>query len=272
MAARARITVPPKQSLGQNFLIDDNIARKIVRELHLTKNDVVVEVGPGHGALTQHLVGNVHHLMAVEIDRRVIHELKENFQSSHVSILHQDFLLTDLRKLHRHYQRKLRIVGNVPYHLTSPILFKIFDMHDVVQDITMMVQREVARRLVAKHRTKEYGILSVITRFYGVPTLLFHVAPTCFYPRPKVTSTIVHLRLHDELPNNIDAELFALVVKTAFGKRRKTLRNSLQYLPFPEEIVERIIHSLGSVLDKRPEQLDVDEFVMLTRNIEQSMT
>ena len=268
MGKPARVIISPKQSLGQNFLIDDNIARNIVRDLHLAHEDTVVEIGPGQGALTKHLVGKAQHVIAVEIDHRVIENLWKQFIASDVSILHQNFLEIPLREISEQYKRKLRIVGNIPYHLTSPILFKVFDEHEVIQDLTMTVQREVAQRIVAKRETKEYGILSVFSQFYGTPRLLFNVSPNCFYPKPKVTSTVIQLVIRETLPIDVDTNLFGTIVRTTFGKRRKTLCNSLKYLPYDEHAVQRIISGVTLSLDRRPEQLTVEDFITLTKDIQ----
>ena len=262
----------PKQSLGQNFLIDDNIARKIVREMNPSKYDVAVEIGPGRGALTKHLGEAVRHLFAVEIDSRIVNELRATFTSSHVAILHQDFLETDLAALKNQCQQKLRLVGNIPYHLTSPILFKIFEARSFVEDVTMMIQREVALRITAQPGTKQYGILSVFSRFYGTPKILFTVSPHCFYPAPKVTSAVVNVTLHKKIPNDVDEQIFATVVKTSFGKRRKTLRNSLMYLPYDTSTVDTMLGEIDFPLEKRPEQLSLEEFIQLTQQIERFIT
>jgi 16S rRNA (adenine1518-N6/adenine1519-N6)-dimethyltransferase len=262
-----RTYAKPRQSLGQNFLIDENIVRKIIASFHPEPGDVVVEIGPGRGALTGHLAGKVKHLILVEIDGRIIEDLRSRFTSPDVTILHADFLdvsLESLRKLHRN---KVRLIGNIPYHLTSPILFKAFEERGAILDITVMAQREVTRRIVAKPGNKEYGILSVATRFYGTPKVLFDVSPNCFYPKPKVTSSILQIQLHDRLATGADPGLFGVVVRTVFGKRRKTLRNGLKYLPYSESVVGRIMKGVTLSLDKRPEQLTPDQFVDLTNQI-----
>ena len=147
----------------------------------------------------------------------------------------------------------LRVIGNLPYHMTSPILFKVFDEAAAIKDLTIMVQREVAGRMTSVPGTKEYGILSVMTKFYGTAKSLFTVSPNCFYPKPKVTSTVMSIRLYDTLPHSkIDSELFRLVVRTVFGKRRKTLRNSVQYLPYDEDSIERIVRESPISMNKRP--------------------
>lgn len=261
-------SVRPKQSLGQNFLVDDNIARNIARDAHLMENDVVVEIGPGHGALTKYLVKRVRHLIAVEIDRRVVNELRNLYESPSVTILHQDFLETDVADLCGKFGTKLRVMGNIPYHLTSEILIKIFDAREFVRDITIMVQKEVARRIVAKPGTKACGILSVFSQFYGIPRLMFDVSPNCFYPRPNVTSTLVQLKLFDELSESVDVDLFKTLVRTAFGKRRKTLRNSLKYLPIDEDVAARFLSESEIPMHIRAEELTVEDWVKLTHELE----
>ncbi len=266
-----RIDIKPKQSLGQNFLIDENIVKNIVRDLDVTNDDVVIEIGPGTGALTGHLLDRARQLIVVEIDGRVIDDLRRRFELSGIIILHEDFLDIDLAHWREQFGAKLRIVGNIPYHLTSPILFKVFDESPAVHDITIMIQREVAQRIVAGPRTKDYGILSVFSQFYGSPKLLFNVSPNCFYPKPKVVSSVVRIELRDRLPESIDDALFRTVVKTSFGKRRKTLRNSLKFLPYDENAVERVIATNDFPMEKRPEDLSVEEFVQLTRLVEQRL-
>ncbi len=263
--------VKPKQSLGQNFLIDENIARKIVASINPRPEDVVVEIGPGQGALTKQLVKESSRLIAYEVDGRVVDSLKQQFESERVRIIHQDFLQTDLRKLSAQYKQKIRVVGNIPYHLTSEIFFKILEERAAVTDLTMMIQKEVAQRFVAKPGTKEYGILSAFCQFYGKAKTLFTVSPNCFYPKPKVTSTVIQFSLFDTLPFRVNESLFRTVVKTAFGKRRKTLRNSLKYLPFEETKVVRILARVPFKENIRAEQLSIQQFTELTNEIEQAL-
>ena len=262
------ILIKPKQSLGQNFLVDDNIARKIAREMNFAKDDVLVEVGPGKGALTKHLVGTAQHLLAFEIDQRLIVDLQAAYSREDVTVFHQDFLEVSLEELCRTYGKPVRVVGNLPYHLTSPILFKTFEQRTAVADLTVMVQKEVAQRIVGQPSTKEYGILAVLSRFYGEPKVLFNVSPGCFFPRPKVDSAVVNIALHRTLPFHVAENFFTLVVKTTFGKRRKTLRNSLQFLPFEPQQIDRITEANGALLKRRPEELSVAEFAMLAKSVQ----
>ncbi len=263
------VRIKPKQSLGQNFLVDENIVRNIVRDLNLADGDVVVEIGPGLGALTRALAPRVARLIIVEIDSRAIDELRKEFQDSHVTILHADIMEVSFAELARQHGKKLRVVGNIPYHLTSPILFKVFEERDAVVDLTFMIQREVARRILAQPGSKQNGILSVMTQFFGEPRMLFTVSRNCFYPKPDVTSALIQVQLSDAPRPGVDAGGFATLVKTTFGKRRKMLRNSLLYLPYEEELIKALISGNGDLMDRRPEQLSVGEFITLAQAIEQ---
>jgi 16S rRNA (adenine1518-N6/adenine1519-N6)-dimethyltransferase len=262
-------TVRPRKSLGQHFLIDDNIARNIVRDVDPSPEDIVVEIGPGQGALTRFLAPKVRKLIAVEIDDRVVDRLRTQFSQPHVEIVHSDFLDFDLTAVSKREGGRLRLVGNIPYYLTSEILIKALDERSAVQDITIMLQREVAQRLAAKPGSKKYGILSVYAQFYGTMNILFNVSPNCFFPKPKVSSTVVQERLFKKIPFNVDEKIFRTVVRTAFGNRRKTLRNALKNLPF-DEAVYQTIRTLP-LMDKRPEQLSVKQFVELTQYIEENL-
>ncbi len=261
----------PKQSLGQNFLVDGNIARKIVRTVAPAHDDVVVEIGPGRGAITGLLAESGCRLVLVEIDGRLTGELKERFQPSRAEVIHGDFLELSLAELASRFGRKLRVVGNIPYHLTSPILFKMFEEYLSVSDCTLMVQKEVALRVVSKPGVKEYGIPSVMTALHGEPDIAFDISPNCFFPKPKVTSSILRIRMKDGLPGDLDLPLFCAVVRATFGKRRKTLRNSLQYIEDREIIPERAFRDCPVSLDLRPERLSLDDFIMLTRHLDRSI-
>lgn len=257
-----------KQSLGQNFLVDENIARKIVAAIDPKGEDVVIEIGAGQGAITGLLASSGCTLVVVEIDRRMTAALNERFAGDRVEIIEGDFLEISLAEIARRHGKRVRVVGNIPYHLTSPILFRVFGEYGCVSDCTLMVQREVARRIVAPAGSRTYGILSVMTRLHGRPGILFDVSPNCFFPKPKVVSSILRVELNDALPPGLDLELFRTVVRTAFGKRRKTLRNSLQYLE--DERLRGAVRAgeCPVSLDLRPEALSVDDFILLTHYID----
>jgi 16S rRNA (adenine1518-N6/adenine1519-N6)-dimethyltransferase len=262
-----KIQHKPKQSLGQNFLVDENIARKIVAAIDPREDEVIMEIGGGQGAITGALAASGCSLIVVEIDRRMTGALRETFGGGRVEVIEGDILDVSFAETAARHGKKLRIVGNIPYHLTSPIFFRMFEDFGSVSDCTLMVQKEVARRIVALPGNRTYGILSVMTRVHGRPEILFDVSPNCFFPKPKVTSSILRVALNDSLPAGLDMRLFRLVVRTTFGKRRKTLRNSLKYL---EEELPGGTTTVGECpvsLDLRPEALSVDDFILLSRYI-----
>lgn len=253
-------SIRPKQSLGQNFLRDENIARKIVGSLTLTPDDVLLEIGPGEGALTKYLVHHVRDLIVVDIDERVVAALKEMFPKDEVEILHRDFLDVDFAGILAGRQAKrLRIIGNIPYNITSHILFHILDNRSWIADATLMMQKEVARRLVAAPKTKDYGILAVFSQLFADVEVLFDVSPQCFSPVPKVTSSVVRLRILERPRFAMgDEHFFRTMIRSIFGKRRKTLRNSLGYFVDPVPPLP-----LQFDLSKRPEELSIEELVQL---------
>ena len=254
----------PKKSLGQNFLRDENIARKIVAAIDPHPDDILVEVGPGKGALTRFLAPSVRKLIAVEIDGRAVTILREMFAGSSVEVRHQDFLEMDLDQLVGDLpvasQRRIRIVGNIPYNITSPILFRALDNRARIRDVTIMMQKEVARRLIAPPGTKDYGILAVFCQLFADVRVLFDVSPNAFIPKPKVTSSVVRLGMLDAPRYPLrDEQFFRMMTRAIFGKRRKTLRNSLGSF-MGESAFEP---PLGVDLQRRPEALSVEELVRL---------
>ncbi len=265
-----RILIRAKRSLGQNFLIDENIARKIVKSANLFDNDVVIEIGPGQGALTKYIVEIVKKIYAIEIDKRVIDLLKTKFFNENLIFINEDFLKFDIKNIFKKEKKKLKLIGNIPYNITSQILFKAIDNREYLEYCVFMVQKEVAQRIVGKPQTKDYGIISVITQFYAKPEILFKVSPNCFFPKPKITSTVLKINFLTSVDKTIDEELFRTLVRTAFGKRRKTLCNSLKYLPFYSEVEPLLKNFNKFSLDKRAEELTVDDFVELTRFISES--
>jgi 16S rRNA (adenine1518-N6/adenine1519-N6)-dimethyltransferase len=254
----------PIKSLGQNFLRDENVLRKIADGLDLKADDLVIEIGPGQGALTKHLCEKKVRLIGIEIDERAVRLLHERF-AGNLEIVHGDVLKTDIHDIAKNHDGNVRIVGNIPYYLTSEILFWLFDAHATVSDATLMMQLEVARRLAAPPKNKEYGILSVFTQFYTDCELLFKVSRNCFYPVPEVDSAIVHMRFKKTLPK-CNEQMFRTVVRSTFGHRRKTLRNGLKSMGFDDEILNKIHFDLK----KRPEELGVDEFLNLCESIEKN--
>jgi 16S rRNA (adenine1518-N6/adenine1519-N6)-dimethyltransferase len=251
----------PIKSLGQNFLRDENILRKIVESLNLSEGDLVIEIGPGQGALTKYLVDLPVTLIGIEVDHRAIDLLKQNFGDK-IILYHISVLDANLHTISEKYRKKLKIVGNIPYYLTSEILFWLFDARTAVTNAIMMMQLEVAHRLVAQPKNKEYGILSVFIQFYTECEMLFKVSRNCFYPKPAVDSALVRLDFKDQLPK-VDEKLFRSIVRATFGKRRKTLRNGLKSL----DLEDTMLNQIPFDLKRRPEDLSVDEFLSLSESL-----
>ncbi len=247
-----------KKRFSQNFLIDPNILRKIIQTINPQPDDFIIEIGSGKGALTHFLLESNAHIHSIEIDSDLIPELKQKFGSlSNFSLHHTDALTLDFTSI-TSKKYKIRVVGNIPFNITSPLLFKIFENAEIIDDVHFLVQREIARRLCAVPRTKEYGILSVITQFYGSPSIAFDVSPKVFRPIPEVFSSLVSIKIQPVINKSEFQQNYHTVVKTAFGKRRKTLRNSLSDL---------LINKPGDCpidLVRRAESLNVEEFINLT--------
>jgi 16S rRNA (adenine1518-N6/adenine1519-N6)-dimethyltransferase len=254
--------ITPRKSLGQNFLRDKNISRKIVDALQLQSGETVIEIGPGEGALTELLVKEADRLVVIEIDGRAVELLRDRFGPS-LHIIHNDVLRVRIEPLARDVGGSIRILGNIPYNITSEVLFWIIDQRSAIVDATLMVQREVAQRLVAQPGTKEYGILSVMTQLYARPRMLFRVSSGAFFPRPSVDSAVVHLDTKNPVPEHPEA-LLRVIVRGTFGKRRKTLLNGLRYLGFTNEDLEHCPLDLR----RRPDDLTIEEFLQLARSLE----
>lgn len=224
----------------------------------------MVEIGPGEGVLTQHLSGQVAHLIAVEIDPRAIAHLKETLATDEVEIVHADFLKTDLEALCHRFGQRLRLIGNIPYNITSPILFKVLESRSSILDATLMMQKEVAIRLTAGSGSKDYGIPTVFCQLFGDVRRVFDISPEAFSPKPRVTSSLVSLKLLDAPRYAVkDEAFFQEMVRAVFGKRRKTLKNSL--VPFLAN--QKLNLPVSNQLQKRPEQLSVEELVTLSNAI-----
>mgnify|MGYP001614339344 CR=1 FL=1 len=222
----------------------------------------MLEIGPGEGALTKYLAQSVKHLIVVDVDNRVVDRMREMFPG--VEVVHGDFLELDLEALARKNAAGLRVVGNIPYNITSPILFHLLDHRMWVSDAMLMTQREVAERLVAQPGTKEYGILSVFFQLFTNVDILFEVSRNAFYPKPEVTSSVVSLAILKRQRYDIaDEEFFRSMVRSIFGKRRKMLRSSLRY--FCEEFGCELPPDFD--LTRRPEDLSIRELVQLSDKV-----
>jgi 16S rRNA (adenine1518-N6/adenine1519-N6)-dimethyltransferase len=254
----------PLKKFGQNYLQDKNILRKIVDEINPQLKDNLIEIGPGQGSLTKELFGKTELYTAVEIDSRVIEELRNNYEG--LNLVHADFLKLELTNFGS-FDNKIRIAGNIPYNLTSPIIFKLLENRAIVKDAILMIQLEVAQRIVSSIGTKDYGILSVILNAFADIKLCFKVSPNVFYPRPKVYSAVIHINFHND-KKDYDENLFKSIVKAAFNQRRKTLRNSLGNSIFANINFEQCPIDLGL----RAEQLSINDFITLTNFIKQHQT
>jgi 16S rRNA (adenine1518-N6/adenine1519-N6)-dimethyltransferase len=245
--------VKPIKRFGQNFLQDNNIVRKIAEVINWEAKDKIIEIGPGLGALTKLLAESGAEVIAIEIDKKLIESLNVNFPQ--VKIINQDFLKIDLSEFN---SNDLRIVGNIPYNITSPIIFKLIENHNIIRDAVFMVQYEVAKRMTAKKGTKDYGILAVLLNYFAKPEFCFKVSPNVFYPKPKVYSAVVKIEFKKNIDESLD-KTFIQIVKAAFGKRRKTLKNSLSNSIFAQ------LNFSGCEVDLslRAEQLDVTDFIKL---------
>jgi 16S rRNA (adenine1518-N6/adenine1519-N6)-dimethyltransferase len=252
----SRIKNFPKKSLGQNYLIDENICSNIVNSFNIKKDDCVIEIGPGQGALTALILKNTGKLTVVELDKANCIVLNEKLPG--LNIINKDFLNFDLKKQFEICGSKLRIIGNIPYNITSEIIFKLIDSRKCVSDAQLMVQEEVAHRIAAKPGGKEYGIPSVLVQVFSKPTLMFKVSKNCFYPRPKVDSRIIHFDFNNSLEDKINnIEFFMKFVRAAFATRRKTLKNSLKSLGID-------LNNVDFDFSRRAETLSVSEFIELS--------
>ena len=251
--------IKPLKRFGQNYLKDENIINKILAEIDPLPNDNLVEIGPGTGALTSKLLAKTPSFTAIEIDTRVIEQLKKEFPS--LNFIQNDFLKLNLNSIYQEKSSKLRVVGNIPYNLTSPIIFKLIENHSIILDSVLMVQNEVAQRITAKRGTKDYGILAVILQFFTVVKYCFKVSPNVFHPKPKVYSAVIHISFKEMEINDELKSFFIKIVKASFGNRRKTLKNSLSNSIFKDVN----FFNSGIDLSLRAEQLEINDFLILAK-------
>lgn len=246
----------PKKSLGQNYLTDENICKNIVDSFNISADDEVIEIGPGQGAITKYILEKTKNLTVVEFDRNNCAILKEKFPG--LNIINIDFLKYVLNPQPQIRNPKLRIIGNIPYNITTEIVFKLIDERAKIKDAQLMIQEEVAQRFAAKHGSKVYGIPSVFVQVFSEPKLLFKVSKNCFYPKPKVDSRVIQFDFTKSIENKInDITFFRKFVRTAFGTRRKTLKNSLSSL-------ELDLSKADFDFTRRAETVSVNEFIELS--------
>ena len=252
--------VSPKKFLGQHFLIDENISKKIVNAVNLKEFDKIVEIGPGKGALSKYLFDFSDKLILIEYDTESVEFIKSSFKKHNPNIIKKDFLKYNLKDVLTQTSKNL-IIGNFPYNISSQIIFKILENYLLVGNLIGMFQKEVAERIISKPNSKEYGIISVKTQLLYDVKILFDVSPNVFFPKPRVNSSVISLTRKENININFDLKLFDKLVKLSFQQRRKKIKNSLKKLDIKENILE------DSIFELRPEQLSVNDFIKLTQKI-----
>ncbi|MBS0603746.1 MAG: ribosomal RNA small subunit methyltransferase A [Verrucomicrobia bacterium] len=252
-----------KKGLSQNFLIDGNIIQKIIDAASVQAGDFVIEIGPGPGALTQGLLERGAHVLAVEMDAMFSAALlRLQTSDNRLEVVREDILKFPLvETLEKRAGKKAKVVANLPYHITTPILTLLLPLHHLIDSLTIMVQKEFADRMQSKKGTPEYSSFTVFLQFYASVDKSFVVSPNCFYPKPKVHSSVVNCKLHPPLLEK-ETDRFFQLTRTAFGQRRKMLRSSLKDL-YGSEKVEQALLNIGHPITERPEGLSIDEFISL---------
>lgn len=267
-----------QKKLGQNFLIDEHVLDKIIRAAEITKDDYVLEIGPGIGTMTQYLACAAREVTAVEIDRALIPILEDTLKEyDNVSIINEDILKVDIAALAKEKNggRPIKVVANLPYYITTPIIMGLFESHVPLESITVMVQKEVADRMQVGPGTKDYGALSLAVQYYAEPYIVANVPPNCFMPRPAVGSAVIRLTRHQKPPVEVmDEKLMFRLIRASFNQRRKTLANGLKNsgeLNLSKEVITAAIEKLGKGSSVRGEALDLEEFARLTNIIKEEM-
>lgn len=260
-----------QKKFGQNFLIDTHVLDKIIGSAEITEEDMVLEIGPGIGTMTQYLAQAAGKVVAVEIDKALIPILQDTLQEyENVQIINEDVLKVDIAALAEKENdgKPIKVVANLPYYITTPIIMGLFENHVPIKSITVMVQKEVADRMQVGPGTKDYGALSLAVQYYAKPYIVANVPPNCFMPRPKVGSAVICLERYTDPPVKVqDEKLMFRVIRASFNQRRKTLANGLKNsaeIDFTKEQIEAAIEKLGKGAAIRGEALTLEEFARLT--------
>ena len=267
-----------QKKFGQNFLIDTHVLDKIIDASGVTEDDFVLEIGPGIGTMTQYLCERAREVVAVEIDKNLIPILSDTLKNySNVTVINEDILKLDICKLaeEKNQGKPIKVVANLPYYITTPIIMGLFESHVPIDSITIMVQKEVAERMQEKPGSKEYGALSLAVQYYAKPEIVANVPPNCFMPRPNVGSAVIRLPRHEKPPVEVeDEKLMFRIIRASFNQRRKTLANGLNNSPeihLPKEVIQESIVSLGVPENIRGEALSLEQFAELSNEIGQRM-
>ena len=260
-----------QKKFGQNFLIDTHVLDKIIRESGVTKDDCVIEIGPGIGTMTQYLCENAREVVAIEIDKNLIPILQDTLSSyDNVTVINEDVLKVDIKKLaeEKNGGKPVKVVANLPYYITTPIIMGLFESHVPIDSITIMVQKEVADRMQEGPGSKEYGALSLAVQYYAKPEIVANVPPNCFMPRPNVGSAVIRLTCHEKPPVEVDDESFMFnIIRASFNQRRKTLVNGLgnaAFLPVTKEQVAEALEKMELSPTIRGEALSLEQFAELS--------
>lgn len=260
-----------QKKFGQNFLIDSNVLENIVEAAGITKDDFVLEIGPGIGTMTQYLCESARQVLAVEIDKMLIPILEDTLSEyDNVEVINQDVLKVDIKSLveEKNNGRPIKVVANLPYYITTPIIMGLFESKVPIESITIMVQKEVADRMQTGPGSKDYGALSLAVQYYADAKVMLNVSATCFMPRPNVDSAVIKLTRHQESPVEVkDESLMFRIIRASFNQRRKTLVNGLKNsseLDFSKEEITEAIKSIGKEENIRGEKLTLEEFAKLS--------
>lgn len=260
-----------QKRFGQNFLIDTRVLERIIAASEITKDDMVLEVGPGIGTMTQYLCESAGKVIAVEIDKNLIPILENDTLKDYdnVRVINEDILKLDINKLveEENGGKPIKVVANLPYYITTPIIMGLFESHVPIESITIMVQKEVADRMQVGPGTKDYGALSLAVQYYAKPEIIANVPPNCFMPRPNVGSAVIKLTRHEEVPVQVkDEKLMFRLIRAAFNQRRKTLQNSINNSPelsLSKEQVVNALDTMGLSQTIRGEALSLEQFAEL---------
>ena len=260
-----------QKKFGQNFLIDTHVLEKIIESAGITKDDFVLEIGPGIGTMTQYLCENARQVMAVEIDDNLIPILQDTLSAyDNVTVVNQDILKLDIAKTAQEYNdgKPIKVVANLPYYITTPIIMGLFESHVPLESITVMVQKEVADRMQSDPGSKDYGALSLAVQYYAKAEIVANVPPNCFMPRPNVGSAVIRLTCHKQKPIQVQDEKFMFrVIRASFNQRRKTLQNGLgndASLPVTKDQAKEALEQMGLAPTIRGERLSLEEFARLS--------
>lgn len=263
-----------QKKFGQNFLIDTHVLEKIIDAAGVTKEDFVLEIGPGIGTMTQYLAEAAREVTAVEIDKNLIPILADTLSGyDNITVINEDILKLDIGKIaeEKNGGRPIKVVANLPYYITTPIIMGLFESHVPIDSITIMVQKEVADRMQEEPGSKEYGALSLAVQYYAKPEIVAIVPPNCFMPRPKVGSAVIRLTRHEQTPVKVENEkLMFRIIRASFNQRRKTLANSLSNFPeirLEKELIQQSIEELGLPVNVRGERLSLEQFAKLSNII-----